>query len=47
MAAFDPTMILWTDETGCDRRNALRDYGYGIQGLAPASIQRSMLLSYW
>jgi len=30
MSAFDPTMIVWIDETGCDRRNALRHYGYGI-----------------
>ena len=39
MSAFDPAMILWTDETGCDRRNALRQYGYGIRGLAPQDHQ--------
>jgi len=39
MAAFDPAMILWIDETGCDRRNALRHYGYGIRGLPPCDHQ--------
>ena len=39
MAAFDPAMILWLDETGCDRRNALRHYGYGIRGLPPQDHQ--------
>jgi len=27
MSAFDP------DETGCDRRNVLRHFGYGIRGI--------------
>lgn len=35
MVAFDPDMMLWVDETGCDKRNALRKYGYGIQGQPP------------
>jgi len=39
MAAFDPTMIAWIDETGCDRRNALRHYGYGIRGMVPQDHQ--------
>ena len=28
-------MFLWIDETGCDLRNAVRKYGYGIRGLLP------------
>ena len=32
---FDPSMIVWVDETGCELRNALRKYGYGIRGMAP------------
>ena len=35
MAAIDPSMILWIDETGCDRRNSLRKYGYSIRGHPP------------
>ena len=31
MAAIDSSIVLWIDETGCDRRNALRKYGYGIR----------------
>ena len=25
-------MLLWIDETGCDRRNSLRRYGYSVRG---------------
>jgi len=32
---FDPSMIVWVDETGCDLRNAMRKYGYGIRGMTP------------
>ena len=35
MSVFDPNMMLWVDESGCDRRNALRKYGYGIRGQPP------------
>lgn len=35
MEMFDLPMLLWIDETGCDLRNALRKYGYGIRGLPP------------
>ena len=39
MSAFDPAMIMWIDETGCDRRNALHHYGYGIRGIRPQDYQ--------
>lgn len=32
---YNPRMILWVDETGCDRRKLIRDYGYGIRGIPP------------
>ena len=35
IAAFEPRMLVWLDETGCNRRNGLRKYGYGLQGLPP------------
>ena len=35
ISAFEPSMMLWIDETGCDRRNALRKYGYDIRGQPP------------
>ena len=27
--------LVWVDETGCDLRNAMRKYGYGIRGMPP------------
>ena len=35
MDMLDPSMLIWIDETGSDRRNALRKYGYGIRGQPP------------
>ena len=42
MTAFNTEMLLWVDESGCDRRNALRKYGYGIRGQPPQD--RSLIL---
>ena len=39
MSMFDPEMIVWLDETGSDRRNSVRAYGYGIRGLTPVKHQ--------
>ena len=39
MSAFDPAMIVWIDETGCDRRNVLCHFGYSIRGLPPQDYQ--------
>ena len=35
MMVFPSKLCVWIDETGCDRRNALRKYGYGIRGHTP------------
>ena len=35
MHILDPSMIIWIDEMGSDRRTALWKYGYGIRGLPP------------
>ena len=35
MSYIDPSMILWLDETGSDKRNARRTHGYHIRGLTP------------
>lgn len=35
VAMYDPSMLIWIDETGCDRRNATRKYAYGIRGVTP------------
>lgn len=35
MKVFDPAMLIWLDETGCDKRNTARQYGYSLRGLTP------------
>ena len=32
-------LFVWVDETGCDRRNYVRKYGYAIRGQTPVSSQ--------
>ena len=36
---FRPDMFIFVDETGSNRRNSLRMYGYGIRGLTPVCHQ--------
>ena len=35
IVALEPKMFVWLDETGFNRRNGLRKYGYGLRGLPP------------
>ena len=42
ISAYDPSMLIWLDETGCDRRNTIRKYGYSIRGL-PLSDHRLLV----
>jgi hypothetical protein len=35
ISVYDPSMLVWLDEGGCDRRNARREYGYSLQGMRP------------
>lgn len=39
MEAFDPHMLVFVDETGCERRNSVRQYGYGLRGMTPVQHQ--------
>lgn len=32
---YDPAMFVWTDESGCDRRNSARKFGYSLRGTRP------------
>ena len=36
---FHPDMLVFIDETGCERRNLVRKYGYGLRGIPPVSHQ--------
>ena len=34
ISVYDPSMFVWLDETGCDRRNTIRKYGYSFRGMS-------------
>ena len=36
---FDPNMLVFVDETGFDRRNLIRQFGYGLRGITPVTHQ--------
>lgn len=42
ISSYDPAMLIWLDETGCDRRNTIRKYGYSIRG-RPLSDHRLLV----
>lgn len=33
ISLYDPSMLLWIDETGCDHRNTIRKYAYSMRGM--------------
>ena len=35
ISAYDPSMFIWLDETGSNKRNSVREYGYALRGMAP------------
>ena len=35
VSMYDPSMLLWIDESGCDGRNCKRKRGYSIRGMTP------------
>lgn len=35
VSIYDPLMLVWVDESGCNRRNSIRKYGYSIRGIRP------------
>ena len=42
ISVYDPDMLIWIDETGCDRRDATRKYGYSVRGI-PMCDQRILV----
>ena len=42
VSMYDPSMLLWLDESGCDKRNTVRKYGYSIRGI-PLCDQRLLV----
>ena len=35
VSIYDPFMFVWLDESGFDRRNCMRKFGYSIRGIPP------------
>lgn len=35
VSAYDPSMLIWIDESGCDRRHATRKWAYSLRGMTP------------
>ena len=42
ISMYDPSMFVWLDESGCDRRNGARKFGYSLRGIRP--IDHRMLV---
>ena len=39
VSIYGPSMLVWLDESGCDKCNTIRKYGYSIRGI-PMCDQR-------
>ena len=37
IGCFDPETLLFIDESGCDKQNLKRLFGYGIRGITPVT----------
>ena len=35
VSRYDPSMLIWIDESGCDRRNCMQKRGYSLRGMTP------------
>jgi transposase len=35
ISKYDPSMLIWLDESGCDRRHSARKWGYSLRGMPP------------
>ena len=35
VSMYDPSMLIWLDESGCDRRHMMRKRGYSLRGITP------------
>jgi len=42
ISMYDPSMLIWLDETGCDGRNTIRKCGYSLRGM-PISDHRLLV----
>ena len=35
VSVYDPSMLIWIDESGCDRRHSKRTRAYSLRGITP------------
>lgn len=35
ISVYDPSMLIWINESGCDRRDSRRKHGYSFKGITP------------
>ena len=35
ISIYDPAMLVWVDETGCDRCNNMRKFEYSVRDIPP------------
>jgi transposase len=42
ISVYDPAMFIWLDESGQDKRNAVRRYGYSVRGIRP--VEKRLLI---
>jgi hypothetical protein len=42
ISVYDPSMLVWLDESGCDRRHTIIKYGYSLRGM-PMSDHRILV----
>ena len=42
ISVYDPSMLVFLDESGCDRRHTIRKYGYSLRGM-PMSDRRILI----
>ena len=46
IGAYDPSVFIWLDETGWDKHNAVRQYGYALQGLTPRCTSIAAIIGW-
>ena len=39
ISVYDPSMLVWLDESGCDRWNTIHKYGYSVRGMRPVEYR--------
>ena len=46
ISIYDPSVFVLIDETGCDRCNSRRSYGYSVRGIPPCD-HRLLICGVW